>query len=112
LDRDGKGFLTRADIPHLHQMTLRRGPADRGGAGAAAAIFDLYRVTARYDSDPGPGRGPLWFRKMDRNRDGDVSRKEWLFSDEEFRKIDTDGDGLISVEEAERYDELIRKQQK
>jgi hypothetical protein len=29
------------------------------------------------------GVGPEWFRKMDRNRDGDVSRKEWLFSEEE-----------------------------
>jgi hypothetical protein len=45
---------------------------------------------------------------MDRNRDGDVSRKEWLGTDEEFRKIDTDGDGLISHEEAERYDKLRR----
>ena len=47
---------------------------------------------------------------MDRNRDGDVSRKEFLFSDELFRQIDTDGDGLISVEEAERYDAQLRKQ--
>ena len=55
--------------------------------------------------------GPLWFRKLDRNRDGDVSRKEWMFSEEEFRRIDTDGDGLISVEEAERYDRARRGQQ-
>ena len=30
--------------------------------------------------------GPLWFRNMDRNRDGDVSRKGFLGSDEEFRR--------------------------
>jgi hypothetical protein len=46
---------------------------------------------------------------MDRNRDGDVSRREFFGSDEEFRRIDTDDDGLISVEEAERYDKLRRK---
>jgi hypothetical protein len=47
---------------------------------------------------------------MDRNGDGDVSRREFLGTDEEFKRIDTDGDGLISVEEAEKYDALMRKQ--
>ena len=46
---------------------------------------------------------------MDRNRDGDVSRKEFLGTDEQFRQIDVDGDGLISVEEADRYDAASRK---
>ena len=44
---------------------------------------------------------PLWFQKMDRTRDGDVSRREFLGTDEEFRRIDTDGDGLIDAKEAE-----------
>ena len=45
---------------------------------------------------------------MDSNRDGDVSRKEFLGTDEEFARIDTDGDGLISPEEASRADALLR----
>jgi hypothetical protein len=45
---------------------------------------------------------------MDRNGDGDVSRSEWLGTEEQFRAIDTDGDGLISVEEAEAYDARMR----
>jgi hypothetical protein len=55
-----------------------------------------------------PARGPLWFRKMDRNGDGDVSPREFLGSRDDFRRIDTDGDGLISAEEAERYDAAVR----
>jgi Ca2+-binding EF-hand superfamily protein len=49
-----------------------------------------------------PARGPAWFRALDRNGDGDVSRREWLGTEEEFRRLDADGDGLISPEEAER----------
>jgi len=57
-----------------------------------------------------PTRGPLWFRKMDRNRDGDVSHREFLGTDEAFRRIDSDGDGLISAAEAERADKMFRKE--
>ena len=55
------------------------------------------------------GRGPVWFRKMDRNGDGDISRAEWLGTAEEFERIDTDKDGLISLAEAEAADSLVRK---
>ncbi|HLW67161.1 MAG TPA: hypothetical protein VKS79_17745, partial [Gemmataceae bacterium] len=48
-----------------------------------------------------PARGPLWFRMMDRNGDGYVSRREFLGSKEEFDRIDTNHDELISPEEAE-----------
>jgi hypothetical protein len=62
------------------------------------------------DTPPVPTAGPLWFRKMDRNGDGDVSRREFLGTDDQFRTIDTDGDGLISLEEAEAYEARSRKQ--
>src|SRR5262249_5421052 len=55
-----------------------------------------------------PTKGPLWFRKMDKNGDGDVSFTEFLGTREEFNRIDTDGDGLIDADEAERYDALLR----
>ena len=58
---------------------------------------------------PNRQRGPAWFYKMDRNGDGDISPREFLGTEEEFRAIDTDGDGLISLEEAIAFDARCRK---
>jgi Ca2+-binding EF-hand superfamily protein len=105
----GKGFLTKADLPSSYLLTLRRGTApQQGGFDLSEAFEQLYNGSYEGTEDEYPTAGPLWFRKMDRNRDGDVSRKEFLGTDEQFRQIDTDGDGLISAEEAERYDAQFR----
>jgi hypothetical protein len=106
LDTDGNGYISRKEIPQQYRLTVAQGAA--GNARAPVAVLRGAMIPARAP----PGRGPLWFRKMDRNGDGDVSRKEWLGSEEDFKKIDTDGDGLISVEEAERADALFRKKAK
>lgn len=44
--------------------------------------------------------GPRWFVRMDRNRDGDVSEREFLGTVEMFQQVDTDADGLIGLAEA------------
>jgi hypothetical protein len=86
-------------------LLVRRGPA--AGPG-----YTALPVGSGEDDrpPPEPKAGPLWFRKMDRNGDGFVSRREFPGSDEMFNRIDTDGDGLISVEEAIKADALVRKQ--
>ena len=56
-----------------------------------------------------PSRGPMWFRKMDRNADGDQSRSEYLGSKAEFDAIDVDADDLISLEEADAWDKKMRE---
>lgn len=78
--------------------------------------FDRYNVAlqpAVYYGNPNqvpvPTKGPLWFRKMDRNGDGDVSRGEYVGTRSEFDAIDTDHDELISLEEAEAYDKKMRE---
>ncbi len=43
---------------------------------------------------------PEWFAKMDHNRDGDVSRREFLGPTQLFSKLDLDSDGLLNSKEA------------
>jgi Ca2+-binding EF-hand superfamily protein len=104
LDRDGDGCITRTEITRRLQIAVRQ-----GGLNYPYSYFSIdvgYR--SQMPVQP-PTRGPAWFRKMDRNADGDISPREWIGTEEEFKKIDTDGDGLISAEEAEKYDALLKK---
>jgi Ca2+-binding EF-hand superfamily protein len=112
LDKDRKGYLTRADVPRSCQLLVRRGAAGGigfSGFGTFAGSADI-AVEPIAPPPPEPKAGPLWFRMMDRNGDGFVSRREFLGSRELFEKIDADGDGLISVEEAIKADALFRKE--
>jgi Ca2+-binding EF-hand superfamily protein len=96
-DVSGTRTFRRDTLPQHFRITMAHGVLEPGN-------FGLIR-----QREPERTRGPLWFRKMDRNGDGDVSRKEWLGSREQFAAIDTDGDGLISVEEAEAFDRRTRE---
>lgn len=45
--------------------------------------------------------GPLWFRRMDRNLDGEISWREFLGPREDFDLLDTNHDGSLDEREAE-----------
>lgn len=120
IDTDGDGKLSLTELRAMPKLVERFGSKKDG----TLALTDLPR---RFEASLVPGLnlgrafnnnnqyvdygyvmprqrpqvGPMWFQKMDRNRDGYVSRREFLGTDEEFRKLDLNGDGLISVEEAE-----------
>jgi hypothetical protein len=54
-------------------------------------------------ASPAPASGatqPSWFRHADFNGDGDVSRREFLGSFEQFLRLDANRDGFIEVAEA------------
>jgi Ca2+-binding EF-hand superfamily protein len=106
LDRDGDGAISLAEIPHGYLLRVEQGAGNSGGPDPFSALEQL-----GVNAGPAPplGKGPVWFQRMDRNRDGDVSRAEFLGSEALFRRIDTDGDGLISLEEAIRFEESLRK---
>jgi Ca2+-binding EF-hand superfamily protein len=90
--------LDRASVPASYRLIVSRGPvADSFGPVP-------FGSAPKRKATPAPAaiRGPGWFRAMDRNGDGYVSRQEFIGPPELFTKLDTDGDGRISPEEAER----------
>jgi Ca2+-binding EF-hand superfamily protein len=118
IDADGDGMLSIPELRAMPKLVERFGKGKDGtlAPGDVPRRFEALvmpglgmgrNVNAQFARMGGPNgqqraqAGPLWFQKMDRNKDGYVSRREFLGTDEEFQKLDLDGDGLISVQEAE-----------
>ncbi|HTU21764.1 MAG TPA: EF-hand domain-containing protein [Gemmataceae bacterium] len=112
LDRDGDGRLScreqhlagdllggqaeLAGLPSQLDLTFG-GPPVRSWGGVTVPL-----AAGRSASKAAVPAGPNWFRAMDRNGDGVVSRTEFLGPPSVFRRLDLDADGIISAEEARR----------
>ncbi len=104
-DKNQDGAIEREELPHQFDLYV-----SQGQTGGVLPVGNM--VSGGRDlRTSATNKGPLWFQRMDRNRDGYVSLREFLGSKAEFQKIDTDGDGLISPEEAEKADALLKKSQ-
>jgi len=102
-DHNKDGAVSESEIPHQFQLTLTPGANPYPYVRPIPGQTQPVRVATA---------GPLWFRKMDRNGDGDVSPREFLGTPEKFKLLDEDGDGYISIEEAEKADARLRKAKK
>jgi Ca2+-binding EF-hand superfamily protein len=87
-DRSGDHELAWDEVPHDYQLTWSVGRPQAQVALSGSSTND--------------SSAPRWFQGMDRNGDGDLSRREFLGTLEEFRRWDTDGDSLVSPKEASR----------
>jgi hypothetical protein len=107
-DADHDGRVSADEVPYHFQVTIARGGlAVLVGEGAGTAPSGAIAALRGRE----PTAGPDWFRKMDRNHDGDISRREFLGPREQFERLDRDNDGLIDPTEASAA-EADRKSQK
>lgn len=100
LDRNGNGKLAESELVTRYSLSfaVTRPPEFDDLVGSAG-------FNRMEDQTPLPimrpvTQGPEWFRKMDRNQDGDVTWREFLGPRDAFDRLDADKDGLIDSSEA------------
>jgi Ca2+-binding EF-hand superfamily protein len=95
-DEDQDGVVRMSEIAAKYRLT-----AEPGKPTMFRSSNRMMRGAPPPPIPAGPTlSGPLWFQKMDRNQDGDVSAREFLGASGLFQRLDRDGDGLLSAEEA------------
>jgi Ca2+-binding EF-hand superfamily protein len=102
-DLDGDGSFEDMELGTEYVLTLGLGqPELRRNSGSMSMMMNGMNADRGDAILPGLEnlQGPDWFRRMDRNQDGDVTRREFLGTTDHFQQIDTDGDGLLSSTEA------------
>jgi Ca2+-binding EF-hand superfamily protein len=93
LDRDGQvGVGQNEPVRHFHVEFVR------GSYQLFGPSEELISQTPAFQKRT--PTGPIWFQRMDRNNDGDLTWNEFLGPREVFHKLDANGDDLIDPTEA------------
>ena len=94
-------LLADCDTDADGEVSYDEAPFEMGIGVGRGAILNPVLVGSlpRQESSP-PVTAPTWFTRMDTNRDGDVTPREFLGTPEQFEKMDADHDGLIDRREA------------
>ncbi|MEQ8786081.1 MAG: hypothetical protein RIC55_07265 [Pirellulaceae bacterium] len=91
-DEDDDQLVAADEIPQTWRLEVARG-APRFGVVNVATM----QQTAARTRTVG---GPPWFSRMDRNEDGEVTRREFLGELAEFDRLDADDNGAVDAQEA------------
>ena len=95
LDRNQDDAIDAGEISQKYRLTFSMGKP---------RVFQQAMMTQRSRNVPTPRatpntEAPPWFRKMDRNQDGDLSWREFLGKRELFQRLDRNQDGLVTADE-------------
>jgi len=97
MDRDGVPGLAPTEPTRNYRVEFTRGSFVLFGKIEPRSMT----VTASPIYASRASQGPVWYQRMDRNNDGDLTWEEFLGSRRDFDRIDADKDGLIDLQEAE-----------
>jgi hypothetical protein len=105
LDENNDGALSPMELDESAQR-LRSSGVERDGHVNVARLPRQLRICVSLGNpssllDARHSKAPGWFNALDRNRDGVVSRGEFLGTDEQFVALDTNADGTIAPSEAQ-----------
>ena len=94
VDRNHDERVAQSELESRFKLTFSFGRNQTFAPNAMTANMPL---TPRLRSQE---KGPAWYRRMDRNLDGDITWREFLGSREQFQQLDTNSDEMIDVTEA------------
>jgi hypothetical protein len=100
LDLNSDGQISANEKPTAIRLAVSRGPHVHEMLAEPTSAQRQFASNRQIAPAKPAASTPGWFTDMDRNRDGDLSRSEFLGTNEQFNELDRDGDGLVGASEA------------